>query len=77
MNKTDFTIDDIRKVLSELFDVGELELDEEYDLSTLIKDSIDLGELVAILKQQYAVEPKDWDGFKTKTTLKEVFNNFE
>lgn len=71
-----FNIDSFRSVLSELFDVSVSELSEEYDLSQLIKDSIDLGELVAVLASRFAVEPVDWEAFKTKTTLEEVFSNF-
>ena len=77
MNDKVFGIEDLKKVLSELFEVDEGLLNDSYDLSTLIKDSIDLGELVAVLKNRYSVEPKDWESFKTNTSLIEVFSNFE
>lgn len=77
MNDKVFSIEELKGVITELFEVDRVLLDDKYDLSTLIKDSIDLGELVATLKSKYSVEPKDWESFKNKTSLIEVFHNFE
>lgn len=77
MNQTDFTLDTFKNVIAELFSVSQADLVESYNLALLIKDSIDLGELVAILKSRYNVNPVHWDAFRTNTTLVEVFNNFK
>lgn len=77
MNQDDFTIDTFKAVLAEVFAVNISDLSDEYDLSLLIKDSIDLGELAAVLKSRYNVDPKNWESFKTETVLQDVFKNFE
>lgn len=77
MIENNFTIEEFKATLADLFEVNESDLSAEYDLSALIKDSIDLGELVAILKSRYDVEPKNWESFKVETKLQEVFANFE
>lgn len=76
MSRKEFYIEDFIEILSELFEVDKSVLSNEYDLSTLIKDSIDLGELVAVIKKRHDVSPKDWQMFKTETRLDEVFSNF-
>ncbi len=77
MSKNNFNIEEFKAVLAELFEVNIIDLTEEYDLTVLIKDSIDLGEFVAILKSRYDVNPKNWESFKLETKLKDVFANFE
>jgi acyl carrier protein len=72
-----FSLEQFTAVLAEIFDVAESSLLSSTDLSETIKDSIDLGELAAVLKSRYSVEPKDWELFKINTTVIEVFNNFE
>lgn len=77
MNDPRFTIQNFKGVLGEIFEVALRDLSDEYDLSLVIKDSMDLGELVAVLKNRYAVEPINWEDFKVRTTVKEVFENFK
>ncbi len=77
MSKNNFNIEEFKAALANLFEVRAMDLTEEYDLSVLIKDSIDLGEFVAILKSRYDVNPKNWESFKSETKLKDVFANFE
>jgi len=74
---TEFSLEHFSAVIAEIFDVSESSLQPETDLSEIIKDSIDLGELSAVLKSRYHAEAKDWELFKTKTSLQEVFGNFE
>lgn len=76
MNQDNFTVEEFKATLADLFEISVADLHDDYDLSTLIKDSIDLGELVAILKSRYGVDPKDWESFKVSTKLNEVFANF-
>ena len=76
MTKKDFCVDDFKKVLCEIFDVED-ELDNDTNLELYIKDSIDLGELIAILKERHDVSPRDLDKFNENTRLIEVFNNFK
>lgn len=71
-----FDIEKFKGVIAELFEVDKNVLNNDYDLSVLIKDSIDLGELVAILKNRYQVDPKNWESFKIETRLERVFENF-
>lgn len=61
--------------LSELFPVQE-QLVEMSDLAKYIKDSIDLGELVAVIKERHGVTPKDMQLFKTHTRLGDVLKIF-
>ena len=77
MSQNKFNIEEFKVTLADLFEVNMSDLNDEYDLSGLIKDSIDLGELVAILKSRYSVEPKNWESFKIETNLQKVFANFE
>jgi acyl carrier protein len=72
----EFSIHDFKVVLGEIFTIDIQKLTDETDLSQYIKDSIDLGEVVAVLKSRHKVEPKDWNSFKTSTSVKEVFQNF-
>lgn len=76
MIQNNFNIEEFKATLADLFEVNVSDLTDEYDLSVLIKDSIDLGELVAILKSRYSVEPKNWESFKVETKLQDVFANF-
>lgn len=76
MTEKEFTIDAFKYVLTDLFEVEKDTLTDNYDLSELIKDSIDLGELVATIKSEYNYEPADWELFKTETSLRSVFTNF-
>jgi len=77
MTQNNFNLEEFKAILANLFEVNMSDLNDEYDLSVLIKDSIDLGELVAILKSRYDVSPKNWESFKVETKLKDVFANFE
>jgi acyl carrier protein len=77
MIQNNFNIEEFKATIADLFEVNVSDLNGEYDLSVLIKDSIDLGELVAILKSRYGVDPKNWESFKVETKLQEVFANFE
>lgn len=77
MIQNNFTIEEFKATVADLFEVNVSDLNGEYDLSVLIKDSIDLGELIAILKSRYDVNPKNWESFKLETKLKDVFANFE
>lgn len=76
MTEKQFDIEKFKDVVSELFEIDKKILHPNYDLSGLIKDSIDLGELVAILKSRYGVEPRNWELFKVETKLEKVFKNF-
>jgi len=62
-------------VFSELFEVNE-PLNAQTDLSKYVKDSIDLGELIAVLKERHGVEPQDMQLFKTRTALRDVLAIF-
>ncbi len=73
---SEFSIDDFKIVLGEIFSIEIDKLTDGTDLSQHIKDSIDLGEVVAVLKSRYSVEPKDWNAFKTATSVRDVFQNF-
>jgi len=77
MSNNDFTIEDLKMAVSEIFDIEIHSLQNDSDLTGIIKDSIDFGELVAFLKNRFVVEPKDWETFKTAITVEQVFNNFE
>lgn len=77
MIQNNFNIEEFKATIADLFEVNISDLNGEYDLSVLIKDSIDLGELIAILKSRYDVNPKNWESFKVETKLQEVFANFE
>jgi acyl carrier protein len=77
MIQNNFNIEEFKASIADLFEVNASDLNDEYDLSVLIKDSIDLGELVATLKSRYGVDPKNWESFKVETKLQEVFANFE
>jgi acyl carrier protein len=72
-----FSVEDFKSIVSEIFNVAESSLQTDTDMAEIIKDSIDLGELAAVLKERHSVEVKDWDSFKVKTSLQDVFNNFE
>lgn len=64
-------------VIQELF-VVPTALTGTSDLAAYIKDSIDLGELIAVVKERYDVAPQDMQLFKTRSTLGDVtkiFNN--
>ena len=62
-------------ILEELFAVEE-PLTGDTDLSRYIRDSIDLGELIAVVKERHGVEPADLQAFKTLTALDDVFAIF-
>ena len=47
-------------------------LNESSDLSVYIKDSIDLGELLAVIKNQYAIEPKNKELFRKYKNLGDI-----
>ena len=60
-----------------LFSVSE-EVESDMDLSQYIKDSIDLGELIAVIKEQYGVSVSNLQLFKTYSRFSDVlkiFNN--
>jgi len=72
----DFSINEFKVILGEIFTIDIQKLSDETDLYQYIKDSIDLGEVVAVLKSRHRVEPKDWNAFKSCASLREVFQNF-
>lgn len=76
MTDKEFTIDTFKTIIAELFDAEAAILTNDYDLAELIKDSIDLGELIAAVKTEYGLEPADFELFKTETKLQSVFTNF-
>jgi acyl carrier protein len=62
-------------VVSELFLVDET-LSAASDLSKYVKDSIDLGELIAVIKERHGVVPRDTRLFKTNSKLGDVLKIF-
>ena len=66
-----FTEQQLQKVLIELFDIQE-QLSSDTDLMVYIKDSIDLGELLAHVEHTYGVVPKNPELFKTHSKLSDV-----
>jgi acyl carrier protein len=72
---TTMTKDQFIEVLKELFSIQEV-LTAESDLSLYIKDSIDLGELVAVLKEEHGVTPQDLSLFKIHSRLEDVWRIF-
>jgi len=69
------TQDEFVRVFESLFSI-ENPLTSETDLSLYIRDSIDLGELIAVLKETYGVTPQDVSLFKTNTQLADVVRIF-
>lgn len=76
MTDKEFTIEIFKSMLADLFDADVSTITDDYDLAELIKDSIDLGELIATIKAEYHLEPADLELFKTETSLQSVFANF-
>jgi len=75
--QTKLQIHELASVLKSLFPVTE-EIGPETDLSLYIKDSIDLGELLAVVKERYGVVVVDTQLFKTHSRFSDVlkiFNN--
>jgi acyl carrier protein len=62
---------DLINILNFIFDIQE-ELNESSDLSLYIKDSIDLGELLAVIKNKYTIEPKNKELFRKYKNLGDV-----
>lgn len=69
------TQDQFIKVVRELFSIQET-LTAESDLSPYIKDSIDLGELIAVVKAEYGVTPENLTLFRTHSRLGDVLKIF-
>ncbi len=65
------TLEELTNVLHYIFEI-EGDLDEVSDLSIYIKDSIDLGELLAVIKNKYAIEPKNKELFRKYKNLGDV-----
>jgi acyl carrier protein len=71
------TQSELVEVLQYVFETTQ-PMEETTDLSLYIKDSIDLGEVVAVVKNRYSIEPENKDLFRKYTSLKDVlkiFNN--
>ncbi len=69
--ETKITQSDLINILNFIFDIQE-ELNESSDLSLYIKDSIDLGELLAVIKNKYTIEPKNKELFRKYKNLGDV-----
>lgn len=69
------TQDQFIEVIEGLFPIQE-RLTEESDLSLYIKDSIDLGELIAVVKEEHGVTPENLALFKTHFRLGDVLKIF-
>ncbi len=65
------TQDNLVEILNYIFEIQE-DLNESSDLSIYIKDSIDLGELLAVVKNKYTIEPKNKELFRKYKTLGDV-----
>ena len=65
------TSKDLIEVLRYIFETEE-DLDESTGLTVYIKDSIDLGELLAVLKNRYAIEPKNKELFRKYKNLSDI-----
>lgn len=65
------TQDNLVEILNYIFDIQE-NLNESSDLSVYIKDSIDLGELLAVVKNKHTLEPKNKELFRKYKTLGDV-----
>ncbi len=63
--------EELSKVLQQLFDVP-LDVSESADLRQYIQDSIDVGELVAVLRHDYqiVIELKDFKAIYTLADLR-------
>lgn len=62
---------DLIEVLNYIFEV-QGDLNESSNLSVYIKDSIDLGELLAVIKNKYTIEPKNKELFRKYKDLGSV-----
>ncbi len=69
--ETKITQSDLINILNFIFDIQE-DLNESSDLSLYIKDSIDLGELLAVIKNKYTIEPKNKELFRKYKNLGDV-----
>jgi acyl carrier protein len=69
------TSKELADTLNTLFAVKE-PLSPDTDLSLYIRDSIDLGELIAVLKEEYGVVPQDMELFKVHTRFEAVLKIF-
>ena len=65
------TSKDLIEVLHYIFEIEE-DLDDSTDLTIYIKDSIDLGELLAVIKNKYTIEPKNKELFRKYKNLGDV-----
>lgn len=73
---TKLTNEQLAEAIKELF-VVQAPLTAESDLSQYIKDSIDLGELIAVIKERYGAIPQNMQSFKTCTKLEDVAKIFD
>lgn len=62
---------EIIEILMYIFDIQE-ELNANSDLSLYIKDSIDLGEFLAVLKNKHNIEPSHMELFRKYTLFGDV-----
>ena len=69
--ETKITQSDLINILNFIFDIQE-DLNESSDLSLYIKESIDLGELLAVIKNKYTIEPKNKELFRKYKNLGDV-----
>ncbi len=69
------TLEEFIATLKILFSIED-ELTEHTDLSLYIRDSIDLGEVIAVLKEDYGVTPQDSTLFKVHTRLGDIVKIF-
>jgi acyl carrier protein len=69
--------EELSTTIKSLFAISEA-ITSDTDLSRYIKDSIDLGELIAVVKEQYDITVSNVQLFKTHSRFSEVlkiFNN--
>jgi len=69
--QTKLTLAELVKTVNYIFETGE-DLNESSDLSLYIKDSIDLGELLAVIKNEHKIEPQNKELFRKYKTLGDI-----
>lgn len=73
MDKSGFGEEEFKTILREVFTIPlSFEIDNETDLSEYIKDSIDLGEVLAVVKDRYDVAPLRTDQFALYSRFADV-----
>jgi len=72
-NRTVLNNEEFIKVLRDIFSIDlNTDLSKDTDLSQYITDSIDLGELLAVIKQKYNIEPQRPELFSKYSKLDDV-----